>query len=72
MAIDTAAKRRSVPGISFGPGITNPIPDGTIGDRDRQHTGYGYVGIVPASPIIASKVRSNITWLIPHRLLNIR
>jgi len=50
MAIDTAAKRRSIPGVSFYAGLTNPVADGTIGTSDRQHTGYGYVGIAADTP----------------------
>lgn len=45
MAIDSAAKRKSIAAISLicvGPVV---VPDGTIGLFDRQVVGYGYGGI---------------------------
>ena len=56
MAIDTAAKRRSVAGLAFfvfGPGVT---PDATPGLEWRQQSGWGYSGIA-AGEAVASQVR---------------
>ena len=49
MAIDTAAKRRSVAGVGFfivGPGVT---PDATPGLAWRQQSGWSYSGIAAGS-----------------------
>ena len=54
MAIDSAAKRRSIPGINFYAGLTNPVADGAIGLADRQQTGYGYIGIAADAPVAPS------------------
>ena len=45
MAIDTAIKRASIASIGaqyVGPSV---VPDGTIGQPDRQVIGYSYSGI---------------------------
>lgn len=45
MAIDSAQKRKSIAAISLyaiGPVV---VPDGTIGQPDRQVIGYSYSGI---------------------------
>ena len=52
MAIDTAAKRRSIAGVPFfmrGPGVTpTATPDGTW----RQTVCYNYSGIAVGAPIV--------------------
>ena len=45
MAIDTRDKRASVAGHTLPFLVTAPTPDGTIGDRDRQHVGSTYRGL---------------------------
>lgn len=45
MAIDSEAKRKSIAAISLYPIGPVVVPDGTIGDEDRQAIGYGYYGI---------------------------
>jgi len=45
MAIDTAAKRASALSF-FQLGCLLPIPDGTIGQGDRQHLAGFYSGIL--------------------------
>ena len=50
MAIDTAEKRANVAmlgKIFTGPNIT---PDSTLDKEDRQHIGYGYLGIAASGP----------------------
>ena len=49
MAIDTAAKRASALSF-FQLGCLLPIPDGTIGQGDRQHLAGFYSGILAAAP----------------------
>lgn len=50
MAIDTKAKRHSALGqrfarLPFGRRFTQPPPDGTIDQADRQTAGFAYGGI---------------------------
>lgn len=50
MAVDTAQKRASIVSIglmAIAPGI---IPDGTIGQGDRQAIGYSYAGVLDEAP----------------------
>lgn len=56
MAIDTAAKRRSVAGLPFwlfGPGVT---PDATPDSFWRQCVGWGYAGIAAAEGAVVAVV----------------
>ncbi len=53
MAIDSAAKRKSVVAITtlfVGP---VPVPDASISQFDRQVSGYGYGGIAAAEVVAA-------------------
>lgn len=45
MAIDTAAKRRSVASVAFLPLGEGVTPDATPGVEWRQQVGWGYSGI---------------------------
>lgn len=50
MAMDTAAKRHSA--VNWGlPWRTLPLPDGSIGQGDRQSVGLCYAGILAGSPV---------------------
>ena len=54
MAIDSAAKRKSIAAISLiciGPVV---VPDGTLAQFDRQVVGYGYGGILAGAPAAAT------------------
>lgn len=47
MAIDTREKRASAIGFFY---TVLPLPDGAIGDRDRQQVAWIYAGIIPEPP----------------------
>lgn len=58
MGIDTVAKRQSALGqrwarLPFGRRFSQPIPDGTIDQGDRQTSGFVYGGILAGELIIA-------------------
>ena len=61
MAIDSEAKRRSVPfGITGIPGLANipPIPDGDLDDdQDRMHIAGFYRGIAPSTAVAVRRKR---------------
>ena len=64
MAIDTAAKRRSVAGISFfivGPGVT---PDATPDQFWRQSAGWSYCGILASGAAIIQAVPQMVGFLV--------
>lgn len=48
--LDTTSKRRSSIAISLYSMAPSVLPDGTIGDADRQVAGYGYFGIAVGAP----------------------
>lgn len=48
MAVDTRSKRASVLGIGLAAALTLPLPDGTVGQADRQHVAFCYPGITAA------------------------
>jgi len=50
MAIDTAAKRSSALDHEEIYQFAAPLPDGTIGQGDRQHSIWSYSGILAAAP----------------------
>lgn len=50
MAIDTAAKRRSVSGILTGLVLVGVTPDALAPLEWRQSAGWGYEGIAAAAP----------------------
>lgn len=53
MAIDTAAKRRSVSGILTGLAIVGVTMDATPDVAWRQSAGWGYQGIAAGAPVAA-------------------
>lgn len=59
--IDTPAKRASLIGYGLPFRLALPIPDGTIGQGDRQHLVGLYSGILAAAPIIVTAPFS-IVW----------
>lgn len=54
MAVDTASRRASCIGFDFPSVHVWPVPDGTIGQPDRQHIAYKYPGISAAVAVAAS------------------
>lgn len=56
MAMDTANKRASAMQPRCAWRGLWPIPDGTIGQGDRQQTSFMYSGILPESPSSTSLV----------------
>lgn len=57
MAIDTLAKRNSVLSVNS---YILPIPDGTIGQNDRQTLLRVYGGILAAAAVIVTKTLTKI------------
>lgn len=57
MAIDTVSKRGSAISIGSPWRSRLPIPDGTIGQGDRQHAAFLYSGILAAAPVAAPIVQ---------------
>lgn len=51
MAVDTAAKRLSALHLGSPWRLTLPLPDGTIGQADRQTLTYLYGGISAGAPV---------------------
>lgn len=45
MAVNTRSKRASVIGLGLGIALTLPMPDGTVGQADRQGVALSYSGI---------------------------
>ena len=55
MAIDSRQKRRSIMAMGLPwRSVSLPIPDGTIGQADRQMLLYGYAGILWSEPSVAN------------------
>ena len=55
MAIDSRQKRRSIMAMGLPwRSVSLPIPDGTIGQADRQMLLYGYAGILWGEPSVAN------------------
>lgn len=52
MAVDTATKRASVLGFTLAARLVLPIPDGTIGQADRQHVAYSYAGLTAQAALL--------------------
>lgn len=52
MAIDTAAKRNSAMDHEEVWQFAAPLPDGAIGQGDRQHSIWSYSGILATAAII--------------------
>jgi hypothetical protein len=44
--LDTRSKRASSVGMLLGFFAAPPLPDGTLGQGDRQHVGWSYSGIL--------------------------
>ena len=67
MAIDTAAKRGSAinPGCPWRSHL--PIPDGTIGQGDRQAVAFWYSGILAGT---ATTTTPDIVFTLPARSMN--
>ena len=49
--LDTRSKRASSVGIMLVSVLSPVLPDGTIGDGDRQHTAWSYSGIAASAPV---------------------
>ena len=65
MAIDTRQKRHSCLAqrfgrLPFGRRFLAPIPDGTIDQGDRQHTGVAYAGLAASSPQVGAYLLGSI------------
>lgn len=66
MALDTAQKRSSAIAISSPWRCRLPIPDGTIGQADRQQSAYAYSGILAGeavSPSYETVYTTGYTWI---------
>lgn len=50
--LDTPSKRISSLGWGLHPIQAAPLPDGTIGDGDRQHIAVSYSGISAGAPVV--------------------
>ena len=59
MAVDTLAKRASALN-AFRLGIGLPVPDGTVGDGDRQHLAGFYRAILAEAPPEGGPLRNVI------------
>lgn len=65
MAIDTATKRASAINVGMPALRLLPIPDGTVGQADRQHVALLYGGIL-AGAVTAPTVFGDLTTLFSH------
>lgn len=68
MALDSRSKRASSVGIGLLWLLAPPLPDGTIGQGDRQHIAISYSGIlageldvVPATADLTVRVRARVS-----------
>ncbi len=52
MAVDTATKRASALTFGFPFAIILPVPDGAVGQADRQHLLADYGGILAAGGVL--------------------
>lgn len=72
MAIDSAAKRKSVAAIG-GTFFVGPVvvPDGSLSTFDRQVIGYGYGGLAASESVFATFVGiQNVSMSKPYATLS--
>ena len=55
--LDTTSKRRSSVGLMLVAIVAPPLPDGAIGQGDRQHIAVSYSGIAAAAPAVEEAPR---------------
>jgi len=67
MAIDTAAKRMSIPGVGR-PWMRGQRFDAALGVGWRQSAGNGYAGFTPASPAVITQAA--LQWAADLRKLD--
>lgn len=67
MAIDSAAKRKSIASVALALGPVL-VPDGAISGTERQAVGYSYLGIAsaaPPAPLTPEQKRSVVSIPVP-------
>lgn len=57
MAMDTASKRNSAIYVTQPWRLFLPVPDGSVGQPDRQHVPWLYSGIPVTTPVVVPNVR---------------